>query len=74
MGFAEDIIIDVAKKVEADLIVIRITGDGEKTKKHLIGSAAIKVVRNTNTPTFIIPDDAKYYLIKKYLLFATLIK
>ena len=65
MGFAEDVIINVAKKVEADLIVMGITGDGEKAKKHLIGGIAIKVVRNTDIPTFIIPNNAEYHSIKK---------
>ena len=65
MGFAEDVIMDVAKKVEADLIVMGIIGDGAKTKNHLIGGTAIKVARNISIPVFIIPNDAKYHPIKK---------
>lgn len=65
MGFAEDVIVDVAKKTDADLIVMGIVGDGEKSKTHLIGSTAIKVARNTNTPVFIIPNGTKYHPIKK---------
>ncbi|HKC68740.1 MAG TPA: universal stress protein [Bacteroidia bacterium] len=65
MGYAEDIIIEVAKKTKADIIVMGITGDGEKTKKHLIGGTAIKVARNTDIPTFIIPNNARYHSIKK---------
>jgi nucleotide-binding universal stress UspA family protein len=65
MGFAEDVIVDVAKKVGADLIVMGIIGDGKQAKTHLIGSTAIKVARNTNIPVFIIPNEAKYHPIKK---------
>ena len=64
-GFAEDMIIENAKKVNADLIVIGITGDGGKIKENIIGSTAIKVARNTDIPVFIIPDEAKYHPIKK---------
>lgn len=65
MGFAEDVVAEVAKKVDADLIVMGIVGDGQKTKTHLIGSTAIKVARNISTPVIIIPNNAKYHLIKK---------
>ena len=54
-----------AKKVNADLIIIGITGDGGKIKENIIGSTAIKVARNTDIPVFIIPDEAKYHPIKK---------
>jgi nucleotide-binding universal stress UspA family protein len=64
-GFAEDMIIENAKKVNADLIVISITGDGGKIKENIIGSTAIKVARDTDIPVFIIPDEAKYHPIKK---------
>jgi|SRR6185312_12830045 len=65
MGFAEDVIIEVAKKNDADLIIMGIVGDKGKTKTHLMGGTAIKVARNTSTPVFIIPDDVKYHSIKK---------
>jgi nucleotide-binding universal stress UspA family protein len=64
-GFAEDMIIENANKVNADLIVIGITGEGGKIKENLIGSTAIKVARNTDTPVFIIPGDVKYHPIHK---------
>jgi nucleotide-binding universal stress UspA family protein len=64
-GFAEDMIIENANKINADLIVIGITGEGGKIKENIIGSTAIKVARNTDTPVFIIPADVKYHPIKK---------
>lgn len=64
-GFAEDMIIETAKKVDADVIVIGINGDSGKIRENLIGSTAIKVARNTDTPVFIIPDGIKYRQIKK---------
>lgn len=65
MGFAEDMIIDTAKKVDADLIVIGIVGEGGIIKENLIGSTAIKVARNTDIPVFIIPNGVKYHPIHK---------
>jgi nucleotide-binding universal stress UspA family protein len=64
-GFAEDMIIETANKVDADLIVIGITGDGGKIKENIIGSTAIKVARNTDISVLIIPDKVKYHPIHK---------
>ncbi len=64
-GFAENMIIETANKINADLIVIGISGEGGLIKERLIGSTAIKVVRNTDIPVFIIPDKAKYHPIHK---------
>jgi len=64
-GYPEDMILETAKKVNADLIVIGITGDGGKIKENIIGSTAIKVARNTDIPVFIIPADVKYHPIRK---------
>ena len=65
VGFAEDVIIETANKIDADLIVIGITGEGGKIKEHIIGSTAIKVARDTDTPVFIIPDNVKYHPVHK---------
>jgi NAD(P)H-hydrate repair Nnr-like enzyme with NAD(P)H-hydrate epimerase domain len=65
MGFAEEVILETAKKTNADLIVMGIVGDTNKNKLHPIGSTAIKVARNADIPVFIIPDGATYHPIKK---------
>ena len=65
LGFADDMIIENAKKVCADLIVLGIAGESGTIKENIIGSTAIKVARNTTIPVFIIPEKAKYNLIKK---------
>ncbi|HEX7412865.1 MAG TPA: universal stress protein [Bacteroidia bacterium] len=65
VGFAEDMIIETAKKVDADLIVMGITGEGGRIKENLIGSTAIKVARNTDVPVFIVPEGVKYHPIRK---------
>lgn len=64
-GFAEDKIVETAKKVEADIIILGITGEGGKIKENLIGSTAIKVARETDIPVFIIPEGVKYHPIRK---------
>lgn len=64
MGFADNVIIEIANKVQADLIVMGIVGDGETSKMHLIGSTAIKVARSSTIPTFIIPNTISYHPIK----------
>lgn len=64
-GFAEDMIIETANKVNADIIVIGITGDSGKIKENIIGSTALKVARNADIPVFIIPDNVKYHPIHK---------
>ena len=65
VGFAEDVINETAEKVNADLIVIGIAGDGGKLKENLIGSTAVNVARNANMPVFIIPAHAKYHRVRK---------
>ncbi len=65
IGVADEVINDVAKKENADLIVIGIVGEAGKLKEQLIGSTAIKVARKLELPTFIIPESAKYKRIRK---------
>lgn len=65
MGYAEDVVENAARKNEADLIVLGIIGEAGKLKEHLIGSTAVKVARNINIPTFIIPENIHYQKIKK---------
>ena len=65
MGFAQDMILATAKKVNADILVLGISGDGAKLKEELIGSTAILVMRSTSIPVFCIPDHVKYHPIHK---------
>jgi nucleotide-binding universal stress UspA family protein len=60
MGSTYDVISFAAKKHDADLIVMGITGEAGIIKEHLIGSSAVKVARNIEIPTFIIPEKVKY--------------
>ena len=65
IGIAEDVIIEVANKTNAELIVMGIVGNGGKIKENLIGSTAIKVARNTKIPVMIIPEGVSYHPIRK---------
>jgi nucleotide-binding universal stress UspA family protein len=60
MGSAYDVINLVSKKHSADLIVMGITNEAGLIKEHFIGSSAVKVARNIEIPTFIIPEKVKY--------------
>jgi len=60
MGPAYEVIDYISKKHDVDLIVMGITGDAGIIKEHLIGSSAVKVARNIEIPTFIIPEGVKY--------------
>jgi nucleotide-binding universal stress UspA family protein len=60
MGSTYDVISFSVKKHDVDLIVMGITGEAGIIKEHLIGSSAVKVARNIEIPTFIIPEKAKY--------------
>jgi nucleotide-binding universal stress UspA family protein len=65
MGFSFDVIEGVAKRENADYIVMGITGEAGSFKKHMIGSTTIDVARNQPVPTFIIPEKVSYAPIKK---------
>jgi nucleotide-binding universal stress UspA family protein len=65
MGFSYDVINLIAKRESADLIVMGITGEAGKIKKHMIGSTTLDVARNQEVPVFIIPENVKYERIKK---------
>ncbi|HWY35451.1 MAG TPA: universal stress protein, partial [Nitrosopumilaceae archaeon] len=65
MGFPFDVINTVAQEQKADLIVVGIIGEAGTLKEHLIGSTAIKIARNQDIPTFIIPENIKYRRIHK---------
>lgn len=66
-GFASDVIADVAKEINADLIVMGITG-ASKTTQVLIGSNTTAVMSKTSTPVLVIPSEARYRAIEKIAL------
>lgn len=60
MGSPYEIISLISKKYSPDLIVMGITGEAGIIKEHIIGSSAVKVARNIEISTFIIPQGVKY--------------
>ena len=59
IGMATDEIVELAKKINADLIVMGTTGGGSILNK-LIGSNASNVMQNTTVPIILVPKDYKY--------------
>ncbi|GIV27918.1 MAG: hypothetical protein KatS3mg027_1732 [Bacteroidia bacterium] len=64
MGFAAEVILEVAEEQGFDLIVVGIVGQGF-IKEKLIGSTAYDLSRESKIPVLIIPKDAEYSDIKK---------
>jgi nucleotide-binding universal stress UspA family protein len=64
-GFTGDTISNVAKEVDADLIVI-----GIKSTRHnrATGSTALKIIRKTNIPVLVIPPAVKFTPVKNVIL------
>ena len=60
IGYTYDVITFVSQKYNADLIVMGITSEPGIIKEHFISSSAVKVARNIEIPTFIIPERVKY--------------
>ena len=58
---------DLCKTVNANLVVMGITGGGAVTET-LIGSNAVSVSLQSEVPVVIVPPDAKYRPVKKILL------
>ncbi|MGZ3919465.1 MAG: universal stress protein [Bacteroidia bacterium] len=65
VGYAFDVIENAAKKFNADLIVMGITGEAGVIKEHIIGSTAVRVSRDAMVPVFIVPESIKYKRIRK---------
>jgi len=57
----------VCKKVEADMIVMGITGGGALEEK-LIGSNAVSVAKHTSVPVIIVPAGVKFTRIQQVML------
>ncbi len=58
---------EVCKKVEADLIVMGITGGGA-LEENLVGSNTISVAKHSTVPVIIVPANASFTPIKEVLL------
>ena len=68
-GLPEDAIIDIANQKKADFIITGMKGSGKNLKK-IFGSTAIELVRKSNIPVIIVPEDTKYF-IPKIMLYAS---
>jgi nucleotide-binding universal stress UspA family protein len=65
MGFAADLIEEVALDRNCDLIVVGLADQGSTIKEHLVGSVATNVAQSSSVPVLIIPEKVKYSRIKK---------
>lgn len=65
MGFAADLIEEMALDINADLIVVGLANQNSLIKEHLVGSVATKVAQESTVPVLIIPESVKYSRIKK---------
>ena len=57
-GFAPDIIKEMAKEKNADLIVMGMKGKGKSNS--VFGSATTTIIRKTSVPVLVIPENAVY--------------
>ncbi len=64
MGFAAEVILEVAEEQGVDLIIVGIVGQGF-VKEKLIGSTAYEVSQQSKVPVLVIPKDAEYKPIQK---------
>lgn len=58
---------DICEKLQADLIVLGITGTS-KLEEVLIGSTAITIAKNCTIPVIVVPEEAKYRPVKNIVL------
>jgi nucleotide-binding universal stress UspA family protein len=65
IGLAADIIEEVAKDRECDLIVVGLAGQDSPIKEHIFGSVATRVAETSKIPVLIIPEHVHYSKIKK---------
>jgi nucleotide-binding universal stress UspA family protein len=65
MGFAGDLIEEVAKDKDCDLIVVGLANQNSALKEYLVGSVSTKVAQNSLIPVLIVPEKVKYSRIKK---------
>ena len=67
-GFPTDIIYEIAKEKDTSLIVMGMKGRGESNS--VFGSTTTAVIRKSNYPVFVIPENAHYQVIDT-ITFAT---
>lgn len=63
-GNTPDVILDHAEKLQADLVVMGISGHGSQFMKNLVGSSAIDVSKKINVPLIIVPPGAAFKKIR----------
>jgi nucleotide-binding universal stress UspA family protein len=68
-GVAEEAIINIANEKKVDFIITGMKGSSKNIKK-IFGSTVTKLVRKSNIPVIIIPEDAKFS-IPKIILYAS---
>lgn len=64
MGNATDQIIGYAKKLEAELTIMGISGHGSKFMKNIIGSTSVSVAKQLDMPVMIIPPQVSFKKIQ----------
>ena len=69
-GFADDMIPKMAQKRQADVIIMGMKGKG--SSNSIFGSTAISVIRKTNSPVLLIPENSIYTSITRIGLAADL--
>ena len=68
-GGAEDAIINIANEKKVDFIIAGMKGSG-KTFKRIFGSTATSLIKKSNIPVIVVPDDVKFS-IPKTILYAS---
>jgi nucleotide-binding universal stress UspA family protein len=67
-GFATEVILEEADANKADLIVMGITGMGNKKGQPLLGSVATSVIKRSLKPVLTIPSEIKFKPVKRIAL------
>lgn len=62
-GCADDAIINIAKEKNVDIIIAGMKGSGKALKK-VFGSTAISLIKKSDTPVIIVPEEAKFSIPK----------
>ena len=65
IGLAADIIEEVAKDRECDMIVVGLSGQDDGIKEHVFGSVATRVAETSRIPVLIVPEHLHYSKIQK---------
>ncbi len=65
IGLAADIIEEVAKERECEMIIVGLSGQENTIKEHLFGSVATKVAETSKIPVLIVPEHMHYSKIHK---------